>query len=220
MSSRPFILTFHGVGQPSRALDAGEADVWVDRARFLSILDWAAARKSVEITFDDGNASDLEQALPALRERGLRATFFVVAGRLGRPGFVDVDSLRELAAAGMEIGSHGMWHRPWSGLGEGELREEIVEAKALIEQLIHQPITRAACPFGAYDRRSLKALRSNYAHVYTSDKGTAHAAGFIQARNSVHASDTAGDIDAIATSRPSVQASVVRYAKQAVKRWR
>ena len=57
-------------------------------------------------------------ALPALRERGLTATFFVVAGRLGEPGFLDERGVRALADAGMAIGCHGMRHRPWRGLDE------------------------------------------------------------------------------------------------------
>ena len=109
-------LTFHGVGEPPRVLDRGEADVWVSKKRFAALLDAAAERNDVRITFDDGNVSDLEHALPALRARGLEATFFIVAGRIGTPGFVDASGVRQLAAAGMEIGSHGMRHRPWRRL--------------------------------------------------------------------------------------------------------
>jgi len=35
----------------------------------------------VQLSFDDGNRSDVGIALPALLERELSATFFVVAGR-------------------------------------------------------------------------------------------------------------------------------------------
>ena len=70
--------------------------MWVTRERFLSLLDAVTGRDDVRITFDDGNASDVEQALPALRERGLTATFFVVAGRLGTPRFLDRHGVAEL----------------------------------------------------------------------------------------------------------------------------
>ncbi|MFZ0376580.1 MAG: polysaccharide deacetylase family protein, partial [Solirubrobacteraceae bacterium] len=83
MQERAINLTFHGIGRPERPLGRGEGDVWVSEARFLSLLDVAASRDDVRITFDDGNASDIEIALPALRERELSATFFVVADRLG-----------------------------------------------------------------------------------------------------------------------------------------
>ena len=57
---RAINLTFHGVGEPQRRLDPGEADVWVSRERFLSILDSVTDRADVRITFDDGNASDVD----------------------------------------------------------------------------------------------------------------------------------------------------------------
>ena len=115
MQKRSINLTFHGIGEPPRALDPGEENVWVAHDRFVALLDSVAGREDVRITFDDGNASDVEQALPALVDRELDATFFVVAGRLGEPTFLDATGVRELAAAGMGIGCHGMRHRPVAG---------------------------------------------------------------------------------------------------------
>ena len=122
--------------------------MWLSSARFLGVLDSVADRPDVRITFDDGNASDVEYALPALNERGLRATFFVVAGRVGMPGFVDEGGLRVLTSAGMTIGCHGMRHRPWRALDECSLCEELVEAKRVLEGIVRHPVTEAACPFG------------------------------------------------------------------------
>ena len=102
MRHRIINLTFHGIGEPERALEPGEEQFWLDSDQFQSALDSVVGRSDVRITFDDGNASDLEQALPGLRQRGLTATFFVVAGRLGDPGFLDEQDVRALAAAGME----------------------------------------------------------------------------------------------------------------------
>ena len=50
------------------------------------------------------------EAFPALIELGLRATFFVVPTLVGTPGYVTWAQLREMAAAGMEIGSHSLTH--------------------------------------------------------------------------------------------------------------
>jgi peptidoglycan/xylan/chitin deacetylase (PgdA/CDA1 family) len=218
---RSINLTFHGIGKPGRRLDPDEQNVWLSREQFLSLLDCAAGRKDVAITFDDGNASDVEHALPALRERGLRATFFVVAGRLGTPCLLDEGGVRTLAAAGMEIGCHGMRHRPWRGLDERALHEELVEAKAVLERVIGRPVTRAACPFGSYDRRVLRTLRgSGYRHAYTSDRGTARSSDFLQARNSVGAHDEPGLLERIAALESPTHKALGRRAKLAMKRWR
>src|SRR4051794_9579175 len=123
---RAINLTFHGIGAPRRPLDPGEDAVWISRDQFLAHLDAVAGRDDVRITFDDGNASDVEHALPALRERDLSAMFVVVAGRLGEPRFLDAASVAGLAAAGMEIGCHGMRPRPGGGLSGGDPAEELL----------------------------------------------------------------------------------------------
>ena len=70
-----------------------------------------------------------------------------------------------------------MRHRPWCGLDVRALHEELVEAMSVLERAVGRPVTRAACPFGASDRRVLRTLRgSGYQHVYTSDRGTAGSA--------------------------------------------
>jgi peptidoglycan/xylan/chitin deacetylase (PgdA/CDA1 family) len=221
VQERSINLTFHGVGEPQRPLQPGEEDVWVDRDRFLSLLDSLARGEGVRITFDDGNASDLHHALPALRERGLSATFFVVAGRLGEPTFLDEDGVRELAGAGMEIGCHGMRHRPWRGLGDHALREELVEAKQRLEEVVERPVTDAACPFGSYDRRVVRSLRRfGYRRVYTSDRGTTRPGLFVQARNSVSPGDEPDLLERIAAADAVPHKALPRRAKLAVKRWR
>lgn len=218
---RAINLTFHGVGEPRRRLDPGEPDVWVSREQFLALLDSVEGRSEVRISFDDGNASDVEHALPALRERGLHATFFVVAGRLGTPGFLDAAGVEELAAAGMTIGCHGMRHRAWRGLDDVALREEVVEAKAMLEGVVARPVTQAACPFGSYDRRVLRRLRgSGYHHVYTSDRGTSRYRDFLQARNSIGPHDDPGVLERIMLRESTPYRALPRRAKLAVKRWR
>ena len=214
-------LTFHGVGEPPRVLDRGEADVWVSKKRFAALLDAAAERNDVRITFDDGNVSDLEHALPALRARGLEATFFIVAGRIGTPGFLDASGVRQLAAAGMEIGSHGMRHRPWRHLDALARDEELVRAKAVLEEVVERPVTEAACPFGSYDRRVVAGLRAaGYRRVYTSDRGTTRPDDFLQARNSVGPRDEPDILGRIAALDKRPDKALRRRAKLAVKRWR
>src|SRR5688500_12764172 len=99
--SKVFNLTFHGIGDPPDDARPEEREMWVPPDAFRAALDEARDREDVHITFDDGYASDVEIALPALADRGLKATFFPVAGRIGQPGFVDEDAIRALAEAGM-----------------------------------------------------------------------------------------------------------------------
>jgi peptidoglycan/xylan/chitin deacetylase (PgdA/CDA1 family) len=215
-------LTFHGVGDAERALAPGEAGVWLSRRGFLSILDAIAERGDVRITFDDGNASDVVHALPALRARGLQATFFVVAGRLDAPGFLDRAGVRALVDAGMTVGCHGMRHRAWRRLGDAALREELVDGRRRLEDVVERPVDQAGCPFGSYDRRVLGHLRRlGYAHVYTSDRGSARAGAWLQPRNSVGPADDARVLlERIAATDARHHEAARRRARLAVKRWR
>lgn len=220
MPSRRINLTFHGIGETERPLDADEERFWLGEDDFESALDSVVGRRNVRITFDDGNASDIEHALPQLRQRGLSATFFVVAGRLGVSGFLDEDDVRSLADAGMGIGCHGMRHRQWRRLDRPALWEEVVEASRILERTVGRPVTEAACPFGSYDRRVLRFLRAHgYRTIFTSDSGTARAGDWVQARNSVRPGNPVGAIERVLVGERS-HSGVRRRVELAAKRWR
>ena len=221
MWSKAINLTFHGVGEREREAEPGEERTWLSVDSFTSVLDSVMDRPEVQISFDDGNASDLVYGLPALLERGLRATFFVVAGRLGEPEFLDERGVRALADAGMTIGSHGMRHRPWRWLGDDALREELVGARKVLESVVRRPVTEAACPFGSYDRRVLASLRrSGYRRVYTSDRGTSDPDAWVQPRNSVVRGEGTALINGILSAERSAPRALVRQLRLTAKRWR
>jgi len=100
------------------------------------------------LTFDDGHASDYSEAFPVLRELGLRATFFVVPTLVDTPGFVTWNQLREMVAAGMEIGSHTMTHPFVDRLDAAGLRYEFGDSKAMIEDRLGTAVRAASLPRG------------------------------------------------------------------------
>jgi peptidoglycan/xylan/chitin deacetylase (PgdA/CDA1 family) len=214
-------ICFHGIGEPLPGLERGDEEYFVGTDLFLAVADEAAARAGISLTFDDGYASDLEVALPALRERGLTATFFPLAGKLGQPGYVDAAGVRALSAAGMRVGSHGMRHRSWRDLDAQTEREELAVARSVIGSAAQAPVRAAACPFGSYDRRVLDALRRyGYEQVFTSDRRRARAGAWLQPRYSILRADTLSSIrENILAPRPLAER--VRCAAAArVKAWR
>ncbi|WP_129784290.1 polysaccharide deacetylase family protein [Promicromonospora panici] len=190
-------LCFHGIGTAPYGVPAEEAAYWIDADTFHRVLDLVGERSDVQLSFDDGNASDVEVALPELTARGRTADFFVIAGRLGNPGSLSADDVRGLHGAGMSVGSHGMHHRVWRRLSPAEQYEELVVARRRLEEVLGQPVRMAACPLGRYDRATLTALRRlRYDLVYTSDRALARPGTWRQARFSVRAHDTADDVRA------------------------
>ena len=96
MATALIILNFHGVGPISPNIGDGERNWWLEQNTFEAVLDLAREESHVQLTFDDGNASDFEIALPALLRRGMRAAFFLCSGRLDQPGFLSRKQVREL----------------------------------------------------------------------------------------------------------------------------
>ena len=188
-------LCFHGVGVCSHEREAGEAKYWVTDDIFLRILYLAAERPNVAISFDDGNRSDADIALPALLERGLKATFFPLAGRLDDPASLDTSDIRTLVKAGMTIGTHGWAHVPWRGLDAADRQREFVDARDRLSEASDRRIDYAALPLGRYDRAVLGQLKSAaYRRVYTSDRYRARAGAWLQARFSITAQDTVDSV--------------------------
>lgn len=219
MSVRRMILTFHGLGPVPDHVDRSERGVWVERDLYESILDEVRGREEVEITFDDGNLSDLEIGLPALAERGMRATFFVLGDRIGAPGYLAEEHVRELAAAGMGVGCHGAGHHSWRALDDVALRADVEGGRSAIERALGGPVREASCPFGEYDRRVIGELRRlGFDRVYTSDGGWTRAEGWLQARNTV--TPDWEPLRERLCGREPTKARAVRAAKRVAKRWR
>jgi peptidoglycan/xylan/chitin deacetylase (PgdA/CDA1 family) len=214
-------ICFHGVGTPRREVEPGEAGYWVSLEEFRGILDEIAGWPAVAISFDDGNDSDIRFGLPELRSRGLAATFFPLAGRLGAAGSLSTADVRSLAAAGMRIGTHGMAHRSWRGMDRATTTAELVEARQRLAEAAGSPVTEAACPLGRYDRRVLSDLRRlGYQRVYTSDRRTARRSSWLQPRFSVRAGDTADSLRSTALGRPGLPRRARDGAVGVIKRLR
>ena len=98
-----------------------------------------AGAHPVCLTFDDGQRSNLAAAEEIARVGG-SAEFFVNPSMVGQPGFLDWPALREMAAMGMSIQSHGMHHRYLDQLSPADVRAELADSKAAIEDAIGQAV--------------------------------------------------------------------------------
>ncbi len=215
-------LCFHGVGTPQRSLEPDEEQYWVGVRQFSQLLSAVGEHPAIRLTFDDGNASDVTCALPALLRCDLRASFFVVAGRLDQAGSLSSEQVRELAEAGMTVGSHGMTHRPWRSLTDDQLRVELADAAEMIASVSGRPVREIACPFGSYDRRVLGAIRRHgFTRVYSVDGGRSPGTAWLQSRHTIRSHDTPADIARLADASKGTRVShAVRSGKSVLKRLR
>lgn len=140
--------------------------------RTLNIVDLAEVQRrvrendsptaAVAITFDDGYQDNCDFALPLLIERQIPCTYFVTTSnilnqtpfphdqRAGRPLAVNtVGQIRAASDAGIEIGCHTRSHVDFSCVDDPQvIREEIIEAKDELEQIIGKQVRYFAFPYG------------------------------------------------------------------------
>ncbi|MFP5416444.1 MAG: polysaccharide deacetylase family protein [Actinomycetes bacterium] len=221
---RAIVVTFHGIGDPWPGVPGGELPYWCPAKEWPGFAETIAdlQQRSVtplEVTFDDGNASDLEHGLPALVRCGVTATFFACAGRLGDRHFLSAADLRSLRAAGMGIGSHGWAHTDLRRADDRELGRAAEDSRATLSDAIGEPVDRFAIPFGSYDRRVLRALRG-YRAVYTSDQDRAQPDAWLVPRFSYTRAWTPDTLRRLASDTVPAAARLRRGLARAVKRLR
>lgn len=224
-TQRRLVLDIHGLGPRPNHVEPDEAYYWCDDVqifeRILDAIPEVATRSStaIEITFDDGNSSDFAYALPALAKRGLTASFFVCAGRIGRPNYLHRGAMAEMVAAGMMIGSHGWSHIDWRSADQQTLVKEVDDAKQTIEDAIGSQVDAVAIPFGSYDRRVINALGA-FSKVYTSDGGFAPSRSRFIPRASYNRGWTETTLSELASRPKYGMAAIKRSVVSAIKRIR
>lgn len=142
------------------------------------------------ITFDDGYLSVYEHAYPAMVERQMKATIYVVVDSIG--GFNEWDrkagdqseqmmsaaQIKELSDAGFEIGSHTLTHPHLTELNNSDLDRELVESKSRLEDLIGREVKSFSYPYGNCDDRVIAAaIEAGYSNAVATRLGIVWKAG-------------------------------------------
>ena len=140
--------------------------------------------QTVAITFDDGFVSNLQAAVPVMREFGCRAINYLVADRIGKMSdweaseggearpLMDESQIRDWMAAGNWVGAHTCTHPRLSRIPRERAREEIVSGKKKLEDRFGAPIEHFAYPFGDYDEGVVDLVReAGFKTAGTMDRG-------------------------------------------------
>ncbi len=180
----PMILMYHGVADVAEDPNLlcvtprrfAEQMAWLERrglrgvgiGALVDALRAGRARGLVGITFDDGYTNVLEAALPELQRRGFGASAYIISGYLGGTNDWDegpvwplltAGQVRELAAAGIEIGSHSATHPRLVGVSAERLTAEVSGSRASLARLLGAPIRGFAYPYGSMDAAARRAVR-------------------------------------------------------------
>lgn len=84
----------------------------------------AATGTIVSLTFDDSNADQLAPS-QYLTSKGMKGTFFMNSGFIGAPGYLTLDNVRSMVAAGHEIAGHTISHPDLALLSVDEATRQV-----------------------------------------------------------------------------------------------
>jgi len=151
--------------------------------------------RPVLITFDDGNLDNYTTAFPIMQKYGFTGVMYLVNNYIGYDQYMNKDQILEMVAAGWEVGSHSMNHFDLKAISPQQQRNEIVESRELLEELLGVPVLTFAYPFGsrnasAYDYvHFAKYIAAMGADGFTADQGTGNL--FSLQRSEIKGTDTA-----------------------------
>jgi peptidoglycan/xylan/chitin deacetylase (PgdA/CDA1 family) len=168
-ADRNMVLAYHEVMPESNYAYCVTSNAFAQQLRLLHLLQETKSLGAL-ITFDDGEQSQLHNALSLLAEHGFKATYFVTPGLIGTAAkFLGWEELKGLQAAGHSIQSHGWSHKFLTFCSEAELAHELRASKQSLEDNLGSAIDEISVPGGRWDMRVIKACAvAGYRRVYVS----------------------------------------------------
>lgn len=188
---------YHYISEPPAGADIYRQDLSVDPETFAAHLDYLQAEgyttvslkdllshlatgkpalpeKPVILSFDDGYEDNYLNAFPALAARGMIGAFFIITdfATQDRPGYADWSQLKEMAIAGMEIGSHSRDHPDLAGKDLDYLVWQALGSQETIEGNTGAHPRILSYPAGSYDQLVIDVFHSaNYWGAVTTQQG-------------------------------------------------
>jgi peptidoglycan/xylan/chitin deacetylase (PgdA/CDA1 family) len=184
---RSVILSYHGVAPSNAVVDPEflrvdpetfDAQVQVlQQAGFEIVTVAELARRAggrkpppgmVALSFDDGMDDNHANLLPILKERNAVASVYVTTGLIGQenpwmaPGtsrMMFEPELRDLVAAGVELGAHTVSHPDMSQMTYDDCLREMVESRDRVAAISGQAVTTFAYPYCKYNDDAVRAAR-------------------------------------------------------------
>jgi peptidoglycan/xylan/chitin deacetylase (PgdA/CDA1 family) len=192
-SRRPVpILMYHVTGDPPRPVAYPELYVrvrdfagqlrWLEEHRFRPVTlraVWEAWHgglplppRPIVLTFDDGYRSVAEHALPPLARRGWPAVLNLKVGNIGDD--LTPWNIRQMIAAGWELGAHTITHPDLTTLDDRRLQREVGGSRTIIRRRFGVPVDFFCYPSGRYDARVIAAVRrAGFLGATTTEPGLA-----------------------------------------------
>jgi peptidoglycan-N-acetylglucosamine deacetylase len=138
-------------------------------------------------SWDDGHRCDVRLAR-MLKGHGLKGTFYVAPENqeFAKQDLLSLPEIRDLSQD-FEIGAHSMTHRRLPTISEQEAAREIIESKAVLEQVIGKEVKAFCYPGGAYTKLHVQLVKdAGYRYARTVARYAFAAGDPYEAGTSLH----------------------------------
>lgn len=150
------------------------------------------SRAVVAFTFDDGFRDCIQSIAPVLESFGINGAFFInpsiveasnsvqksfLLNRLKmreEKVFMNWDEIGQLHRRGHCIGNHTMHHLVMNELTETQIKDEIANAKEILEQKLNAPCEHFAIPYGTskfFNQQVVNIALLYHPYIHTSGNG-------------------------------------------------
>lgn len=130
--------------------------------------------KPIVLTFDDGYLSMYTTVYPLLKERGWSGTFYCITNTRGANGHLTDAMITEMAANGMEIGSHTVSHSDLSTRTGDKLLRELSNSKEILSSSTGKEVNMLCYPSGRYNEETITVAQDvGYLGAVTTKNGFA-----------------------------------------------
>ncbi|MDE3111834.1 MAG: polysaccharide deacetylase family protein [Chloroflexota bacterium] len=133
----------------------------------------ALPAKPVLLSFDDGYADAHDVVLPLLEQYGMVGTFAVTANLVGRPDYMTIDEVRDLADSGMDVESHSTDHVAVNRLPYASQVYQLCTSRQILKQWTGKDVRTFIYPSGDHLPTPSAALAAcGYLTAYRKDGGS------------------------------------------------
>jgi Polysaccharide deacetylase len=139
----------------------------------------------ISIEFDDGWKSAYQNGLPILNKYNIKTTQSIISGanENGNPVYVTDNQIRDYSNQGHDISSHSVTHRSLFSLSDVQMREEFLNSRNKLQNLIGKKVPYFVAPYCDFGDREANAARGFYQYARGCFTGSENTPNNIDIRN-------------------------------------
>ncbi len=116
--------------------------------------------KPVVLTFDDGYRDFYDYIYPILREKGIKATLFIISQFVGGERYLVWPQIKEMVDSGLVLpGNHTLNHPYLTKLSEFQIKDQIFSANNILREHLGRSVYFFAYPYGSLNSQIEQILK-------------------------------------------------------------